>query len=146
MSKFRKIAKCPNCLPDVAGAIFRATYNDDFGPTDGPLNAWKCCNCGHMMPRRVNKPTQKITPSQQEVLNRLTRMGWVLETKFIGRNLWITGKAETHWLHGDTMFGTIGPRGNFKLERQVPLIPAKKVTDSIGLSVYFKVRPLPKTV
>lgn len=138
MSLLKKTAKCPSCLPDSAGACFTAVWSDE----DSGLNTWECNNCGHRMPRRRNKPTEKITPSQQRVIDKLTEMGWKLEVTFIGRKVWISGKAETNWLFGDTMFGTIGPRGNFEFERQTPFIPAKKITDSIGLSVYFEVRLL----
>lgn len=137
MSKFEKRAKCPKCLPDIAGAYFTATY----GPKTayGTLDLWKCNNCGHTMPRRVNKPTEKITPSQQRILDKLTALGWNLTHKFIGRKVWVEGKCDTCWLFGDTFFGTVGPRGDVKLTRSIPLIKTEPITGH--LDIYMNIVP-----
>ena len=104
-----KTAKCPNCLPDSAGAIFSA-----YG-----ANEWKCNNCGHRLPRRTNKPQPKITPSMQNVLDALKNLGWNVETSFIGRKLWVTASHPTrNWVSGNTLYGTVGVRGDINLKLQ----------------------------
>lgn len=137
MSKFRKVAKCPGCCPDIVAAIFKATYGPD--KIGGSFDVWQCQNCNWQMPRRVNKPTEKITPSQQRVLDKLAALGWKLETKFIGRKLWIEGKCETCFWFGESMFGTIGPRGDFKLTRQIPCLKNEPKTSH--LDIWFSVTP-----
>ncbi len=54
MTTTRKTAKCPNCLPDQAGAIFysETVYDEDFRVTG---REWVCQNCGHTMPHRTRR-------------------------------------------------------------------------------------------
>lgn len=129
-----KHGKCPHCLP-TGGAILTATYDDDFG------KVWKCNNCGVTQSRRTNSPTLKVTPSQKAVIERLQRAGWELETKFIGRKVWVVGKKErgnvlANLYSGDSFYGTIGPRGAFSLKLQ--RIGGEKLIESeIDICVYL---------
>lgn len=134
MSKFKKTAKCLNCCPN-GSAYFTAIWSDE----DTGFDMWQCNNCGHRMPRRVNKPTEKITPSQQRIIDKLKSLGWNLTTKFIGRKLWVEGKCETCFWFGDTFFGTVGPRGDIKLTRCIPLITTAPITGH--LDIYMNVVP-----
>lgn len=134
MSRFRKIAKCPNCLPDIAGAIFNAR-------TSEVGQVWVCANCNHHMPRRQNKPAKKVTPSQQRILDKLAFMGWrVTKVTFMefGRDIWIEAESDNSWVLGDRTYGSIGPRGSFKLHT-TGIGSVKEVTDEIALSVYLHV-------
>lgn len=104
-----KLAKCPICLPDSAGAIFTMYGSDE----------WECNNCGHKLPRRKNNPEPKITPSMQNVLDALKNLGWTVETSFIGRKLWVTASHPTrNWIIGNRLYGTIGVRGDIELKLQ----------------------------
>lgn len=132
MSRYEKRAKCPKCLPDIAGAYFKA---------DGTTE-WVCTNCGHRMPRRVNNPVPTVTPSQERVLVRLRSFGWAIETKMIGRSVWVTGSKDRgsvgmNLIAGDSIYGKIGPRGSFEIKLQ-RLGADKVLTDDIGLEVYLK--------
>lgn len=134
MTRYRKVAKCPNCLPDVAGAIFNARMLETG-------SEWVCANCNHKMPRRVNKPTKKITPSQQRIIDRLTAMGWrvtKVEMREYGRGIWIEAECDNNWMMGNKTYGGIGPRGSFKLHT-TGIGSVREVTDDIGISVYLKV-------
>lgn len=125
-----KLAKCPSCCPD-GGAIFTV-----YGSAE-----WRCNNCGHTTPRRKNSPQPKVTASQQAVLTLLTRLGWTLETKFIGRGVWVVGRkdrgnATSNLILGDSFYGNIGVRGTFKLNLQ-RFGGDKVITDNAGAEVYL---------
>lgn len=136
MSKFEKKAKCPKCLPDVAGAYFKADFVGE-GKSE-----WVCNNCGYRTPRRTNKPSGRITPSQKRVIDLLTSYGWTLETKMIGSAVWVSGRKDRsnpgmNLIAGDSFYGTIGTRGAISLTLQ-RIGKDVSIDDDIGMSVYLK--------
>lgn len=131
---FRKIAKCPSCLPDAAGAIFRRQMGNEGWE-------WKCSNCHHIMPIRKITPSKEITKCQAEIIEKIKALGWAVETKMIGRAVWIQGKKDRgsfgmNLIAWDSIFGTISVKGTYKITLQ-RLGEPKIVTDSIGLSVWL---------
>jgi len=112
MSKNTKLAKCPYCCPDVAGAIFERTWD-----LDRDERCWECRNCGTYIRanRRSEKPTTKMTPSQKHsfdlVLERF-ETPVIEKQEFIGRKLWIQIKDENKF---QSVSGTIGAGGKFNL-------------------------------
>src|SRR5215831_6173402 len=137
-----KLAKCPNCLPDCAGAYFDREMKDY--PVDGPpVYQWKCRNCNHTMPYTPIKPKPETeTASQKEVIALLTALCWTLEIKWHGRNIWVVGRKDRgspvlNLFNGDSFYGTIGVRGKFRLTLH-RLGGDKVLTDRIDLNVYLK--------
>lgn len=128
-----KLAKCAGCLPDAKGAYFTSEYANEG-------RVWVCNNCGHKVPRRKNNPTPKVTPTQQEVIDLLVSMGWeITKQEFIGRNLWIEAKCANQWYNGDKCYGSITPRGTYKL-RATSFGNPPVITDRCGIAVYLAVR------
>lgn len=128
-----KIGKCPTCCP-TGGAILKATYDDDN-------KVWQCMNCGVEQPRRVNKSSGEMTPSQQAVVRALEAKGWKVETRMIGRNVFVKGDKDRgspalNLFSGDKLYGKIGVRGSFELTL-MRFGPDVKITDDIGISVYL---------
>jgi len=132
MVAMKKIAKCSNCCPD-GGAIFKKEMSDDGWQ-------WKCQNCHMVVMCRKHNPTPKVTPSQQKVIDRITKMGWVVrDQKFIGRKLFISFDHPTRdWLLGNSFFGVIGPAGGFEFDWHPVFGTTKKLTDVIDLDVYLR--------
>jgi hypothetical protein len=56
----KKIAKCPRCTPDVAGAVF-----DRQGP------AWVCRCCGTELPVRARRASPRLEAARQRLLVEL---------------------------------------------------------------------------
>jgi hypothetical protein len=126
--KTRKIAKCAGCCPTEAATSFQAIGSE-----------WVCDNCFHRMPRRINKPTPKITPSQKKVIDLLVSMGWTVKTEFIGRKVWITGECGNRWYDGDRFHGTISPGGAYELNA-TSFGKSPKITDRAGINTYLAVK------
>jgi hypothetical protein len=120
--------RCRECCPD-GGAIF-----DRWG-----ANEKKCRNCGTVFPFRRIKPTGKPTPSQQRVIDLVTKtFGGELKTEIIGRKVWFsTHNPARHWISGDSLYGTIHPGGRFEITLQ-RIGGDVKITDTIGISVYLR--------
>lgn len=136
MSKYKKVAKCPQCLPDHVGAIFRREY---VGEGD-VVWQWKCSNCGHRMPFARKKPTNTITASQQRVIDRLTAMGWrVTKTEMSGRRVWVEAECDNPWFWGNKTYGTIGPTGKFNLH-STGFGTSHECKDWIAVKVYLEVK------
>jgi hypothetical protein len=134
-----KVAKCSRCLPDLKGAILEAGL--DFSESGDLVKIWECRNCGNKTPRKTLSPKAKITPSQQKVIDRLTAAGWILETSFIGRKVWVSGKKDRgsmgmNLIAGDSFYGTIGAAGSFSLKLQ-RLGGEVEVDDDTGIYVYL---------
>jgi hypothetical protein len=130
----RKVGKCANCCPD-GGAIFRASWGD----ADERL--WKCCNCGHTTKRYTIKSSGEMTESQTAVVKRLERAGWTITIEMIGRTVFVKGSkdrgsAGMNLIAGDSLYGTIGVRGAYKLTLQ-KFGGSIVITDEIGISVYL---------
>ncbi len=123
--------RCPNCCPD-GGACFDRVFGDDGW-------AKKCTNCFHIYPIRKAKKQTAPNATQGRVIARLVELGWnVTKQEMIGRKVWVAAEHPTkNWLLGNTLFGTIGPAGAFKLTLQtVGKNPV--ITDDIGVNVYLK--------
>lgn len=130
----RKCAKCPKCCPD-GGAIFRATW-------EGESDVWQCMNCGYTTKRYSIKASGTQTESQTHVIERLKRAGWDVSVEMIGRNVFVKagkdrGSVGMNLIAGDSLYGTIGVRGAFKLTLQ-RLGTNPVITDDIGFSVYLE--------
>jgi hypothetical protein len=99
----------------------------------------RCTNCRQVLPLRQVKPTGALTPSQQQVIDQIVGLGWILEKQeFIGRGAWVVFKHPTrHWMLGDSVYGSIGVRGGFKLDFPQFNSKTKVLTDDIGLRVYL---------
>lgn len=84
--------------------------------------------------------TNQPNKSQQRVLDYIVETfgGTPSEVKMIGRKLWFhLENPKRHWVLGDTVFGTIGPRGGFDLK--LPMLGTTvRITDMLGVSVYLK--------
>jgi hypothetical protein len=126
--------KCPRCCPD-GGACFSPTYLEDG-------LAKQCNNCGHIINlRKRPRATGKPNATQQRVINRITSLfGGIPEITPVSptsRRVWISLKNyDRPMLVGDSLFGTIGPNGAFKITLQ-RLFGDKVLTDDIGLDVYL---------
>lgn len=120
--------KCPRCCPD-GGAIFSRWGAEEK----------KCHNCHLVLPFRRIKPTGKPTPSQDRILAQVVQLfGGTPEIRMIGRTLWFSlVNRERNWLLGDSLFGTIEPKGKFKITLQ-RIGGDKVLTDQIGLKVYLE--------
>lgn len=133
MSAHEKRAKCPQCLPDVKGAIFTRHGSE-----------WCCNNCHYTTPYTPKKRTGKLTPSQQSVISQIERMGWKVEATFneYSDRVWVVGSRDfgnpgQNLILGTSFYGTIGKRGAFKLTLQ-RFGSDKVLTNDIELSVYLK--------
>lgn len=136
MASYKKKAKCPQCLPDIAGAIFTKRMGEDGW-------YWECNNCHHKAKCQKHKPTQKVSQSQQKWLDLLTAKGWTLETNWVNSSgvLWVVGKKDRgsvgmNLIAGDSFYGTIGSKGKLKLTLQ-RLGKDVVITCDIGISVYL---------
>lgn len=140
--KHRKVTKCPQCLPDAAGAVFKTEYVDD-----GKWQ-WVCQNCWYKCPVRHVKRTGKPTKSQQRVLDKLVELGWTItKQELVGRKVWVEAKAadpNRSWFYGDSTYGTIGATGKFSLACTA-VGSNKKCVDFIDLKVYLDARPKTQT-
>lgn len=132
-TQMRKVGKCSNCCPD-GGAIFKKEMGDD-----GAWQ-WKCQNCWMVVMCQKRTGVAKVTPSQKKVVDRVTRMGWVVtESKLIGRKLFVVFEHPTrNWMLGNSTFGTIGPKGSFSFDWSPVMGTKKKLTDDIDLDVYMR--------
>ena len=134
MAKAKTIRrKCPICCPD-GGAIFTVQYDLD---NDSTIK--RCNNCGYKLPFRQVKPTGKLTPSQQKVIDRIVRMGWTIQIeRMIGRKVWISAVNRGRSIFfGDSLFGMLGVGGSFEITLQ-KVGGDKKLRDDIDLGVYLR--------
>jgi hypothetical protein len=120
--------KCPRCCPD-GGAIF-----------DNWVTQKECRNCGLVIPIRKIKPSGKPSKSQERILKQIIdAFGGTPETEMIGRSMFLKlVNRERNWILGDSLFGTIGVGGKFKIELQRALVPNAIITDKIGIDVYLR--------
>jgi hypothetical protein len=132
-----KTAKCPGCCPDAAGAIFeREVVSFDVEPW---IYEWRCRNCGHVLPAKASPKATKLTPSQEQVVERLrATFGGSVEVDLQpSRKAWVRGRNDERSIYDGTVLGGwIGPMGAYELTLY-RLGPKIKVTDRIGWSVYI---------
>jgi hypothetical protein len=119
--------KCPRCCPD-GGAVF-----------DNWVTQKECRNCGLVIHIRKIKPSGKITKSQQGVLDQIIEaFGGTPEISMIGRSVFLKlVNRERNWMLGDSLFGSIGVNGKFKITLQ-RLGGDAIITDRIGINVYLR--------
>jgi hypothetical protein len=120
--------KCPQCCPD-GGAVF-----DNWGTHK------ECRNCGLVIPIRKIKPSGKPSKSQERILKQIVdAFGGTPETEMIGRKMFVKlVNRERNWILGDSLFGTIGVGGKFRIELQRAFVPNAIITDQIGIDVYLR--------
>lgn len=70
MSKSKKTAFCPSCSPR---ACFTADeeWNEEAATW---VKTWKCNNCSHTLPRRVNKRHKRITPFKLKIIRKVLKL------------------------------------------------------------------------
>lgn len=133
--------KCPNCCPD-GGACFTIELDWDAIDRGEDTNrkVKRCNNCHHTLPFRRIKATGKPTTSQQRILDQVMDVfgGTIEKQEMIGRKLFFTATnpAKSMWT-GNSLFGTIGVGGSFKITLQ-RIGGDAKITDNIGISVYLR--------
>jgi hypothetical protein len=132
-----KRANCPNCLPDGKGKAYFTFELDINYDNDTTSYYWKCQNCHYLMPKRKYKPTAGPTKSQLQILNKLKSFGGQLEYEMIGRKVFVSCKNYDgrKWFDGQSLYGTIFPKGKFDLTLQ-RFLKDVKLTDDIDLKVY----------
>jgi hypothetical protein len=106
--------KCPRCCPD-GGAYFRGGFNDEM--------EWGkvCENCGHWRPIRALRIPSRPNARQQRIIDRIVEVfGGEPEVTMHGRKAWLSLRNYDgrKWHEGQSLFGTIGPRGAIRITLQ----------------------------